>query len=90
MKMGKYGTIILDLYKGGIRAHCPELSDDPDDPDVLELGQYDEFIPRGDGNALMDFINDVDGLLHPDATFTLTEKGKKSVRKNKERHGDDD
>ena len=65
--MGKFATITLDLYKKGIRAYCEELSEEGD--------EFEEFIPRGDGNALMDFINEVEGICHPDTRFRLTEKG---------------
>lgn len=73
--MGKFATIQLDLYKGGIRAYCPDLSDD----DYL----CEEFIPRGDGQALIDFINEVDVFTNPDTVFALTEKGKKEAKKLK-------
>ena len=78
--MGKFATITLDLYKKGIRVRCEELSDDEED--------YEEFIPRGDGQALMDFINSVEDICHPEARFSLTEKGKEEydrLRADKEK-----
>ena len=71
--MGKFATITLDLYKKGIRAYCEELSEDGED--------YEEFIPRGDGQALMDFINSVEDICHPEARFSLTEKGKEEYER---------
>ena len=79
MTMGKFATIQLDLYKGGIRAYCQDLSDCDD--------LYEEFIPRGDGQALIDFINEVDELTNPDTVFALTEKGKNEAKKL---NGDDE
>lgn len=69
--MGKFATITLELFKKGIRAYCEELSEDGD--------EFEEFIPRGDGQALMDFINEVEGYCHPDARFSITEKGRQSL-----------
>ena len=71
--MGKFATIQLDLYRGGIRAYCQDLSDGDD--------LYEEFIARGDGQALIDFINEVDELTNPGTVFVLTEKGKKEAKK---------
>lgn len=66
-----YATITLELFKSGIHATCEDTGDD-------------EFIPAGDGNKLIDFINEVDELTNPDATFTLTEKGKEYARRLRE------
>ena len=72
--MGKFATITLDLYKKGIRAYCEELSEDGD--------EFEEFIPRGDGQALMDFINEVEDYCHPDARFRIAEEGRLSLDRN--------
>ena len=58
-----YATITLELFKSGIKASCEDCNEE-------------EFIPRGDGDKLMDFINNVDDFCHPDTTFTITEKGR--------------
>lgn len=71
--MGKFATIRLELFKAGIRAVCDDLSDEDE--------TYEEFIARGDGDALLDFINEVEGVCDPEARFALTEKGKKSVER---------
>ena len=80
--MGKFATITLDLYKKGIRAYCEELSEDGD--------EYEEFIPRGDGQALMDFINEVDTFCNPETKFKLTEKGRKEAEKLKRQENGED
>ena len=69
--MGKFATIRLDLFKHGIRAVCEDMSDGEE--------TYEEFIPRGDGNALMDFINDVEFACDPDTRYVLTEKARKEM-----------
>jgi hypothetical protein len=59
-----YAKIELELYKSGMRVSCEDTGDET-------------FIPRGNGNALMDFINNVDEICDPEATFVITEKGLK-------------
>lgn len=61
---GEYATIVLHLIPGGIYAECEDT-----DAGVM--------INKGDGNSIMQFINDVEGACDPDATFELTEKGAK-------------
>ena len=56
-------TIILELFKSGIHLTCEDTG-------------HDEFIPHGDGNKLVDLINEIELDTDPDATFTLTDKGK--------------
>ena len=63
-----YATIVLELYKSGIKASCEDCDSE-------------EFIPRGNGNKLMDFINEVDDICHPDARFEITEKGREHLKK---------
>lgn len=58
-----YATITLELFKSGMRVSCEDINDET-------------FIARGDGNALIDFINNVDEICDPDATFELTDKGR--------------
>lgn len=59
---GEYATIVLHLIPGGIYAECEDT-----DAGVM--------INKGDGNSIMQFINDVEDACDPDATFELTEKG---------------
>lgn len=56
-------TIVLELFKSGIHLTCEDTG-------------HDEFIPHGDGNKLVDLINEIEFGTDPDATFTLTDKGK--------------
>ena len=66
-----YANINLELFKSGIHLTCEDTDED-------------EFIPKGNGDMLMDIINEIDALCNPDAIFTLTEKGKEYVEKLKE------
>lgn len=66
-----YAKINLELFKSGIHLTCEDTGED-------------EFIPTGNGDMLLDIINEIDALCNPDATFTLTEKGKEFVEKLKE------
>ena len=56
-------TIVLELFKSGIHLTCEDTG-------------HDEFIPRGDGNMLVDLINEIELDTDPDGTFSLTDKGK--------------
>ena len=60
----KQATIILDMYKSGIHLTCEDTD-------------HDVFIPHGDGNALMKELNAIYDVTDPDATWELTEKGKR-------------
>ena len=64
-------VITLELYNSGIHFVCDDTS-------------TDDFIPRGDGNKLMELINNVQDLTDPDAIFKLTEKGKEYLKRLKE------
>ena len=59
----KQATIILDMYKSGLHVTCEETG-------------HDEFIQHGNGNRLMEILNIIQDVTDPDATFTLTDKGK--------------
>lgn len=61
--MGKFCTITLELYDNGMHFIC-------DDADM------DELIPQGDGNKLMELLNEASLRTDPDTTYSLTEKGK--------------
>ena len=40
--------------------------------EVLDIGK---FVAKGDGNAIMDILNQKDDVTNSNATFILTEKG---------------
>jgi hypothetical protein len=63
-----YATIVLELFKSGMHVTCEEA-------------EIDEFVPTGDGNKLMDIINDIDDICNPDAEFVITEEGKAFLEK---------
>lgn len=63
----EWATITLHLTKYGILAECEEL-------------EMENFIKKNDGNALMDFINEVEVLCDPETTFQITEEGKKILK----------
>ena len=56
--------ITLELYNSGIHFMCDDTGED-------------DFIPIGDGNKLIELINKVQYETDPNATFALTEKGRK-------------
>jgi DNA-binding transcriptional regulator WhiA len=60
----KIAEITITLYQQGLIARCKELE--------MESMCVD-------GNALMDFINEVQEFTDPDVRYKLTEKGKKAV-----------
>lgn len=70
---GEYATVVLHFYKAGIFAECEELDSG-------------EFIPKGDGKALMKFLNDVDDCTDPEAKYVLTEKGMRMAEQLKKKN----
>ena len=66
-----YATIKLEMFKSGMHVTCEET-------------EHDEFVPAGDGNKLMDILNEIDDLCNPDATFVVTEKGKEHLEQLKD------
>lgn len=68
---GEYATIVLHLLPGGIYAECEDT-----DAGVM--------IGKGDGNSIMQFINNVEDMCDPEATFELTEKGRAMVLREKQ------
>ena len=60
-------TITLELFKSGIHLSCEETG-------------TDEFIPNGDGNKLMEILNNIQDITDPDTRWGLTEKGKRLVQ----------
>lgn len=65
---GENTTAILHFFDNGLYIECKDL----------DIGK---FIPSGDGNALMEVINDIDDLTNPNTTFFLTEEGGKLAEK---------
>ena len=62
-----YATITLKLFKGGILFKCEEA-------DVSDV------IPFGNGNRLMELINEVEEMCYPDATYEVTEEDEKFLK----------
>ena len=56
-------TIVLELFRSGIHLTCEDTG-------------HDEFIPHGDGNKLIDLINEIEIETDPNTTYSLTAKGK--------------
>lgn len=61
-----YEEIKIKMYEHGLNIICEQC-------------EIDEFIPHGDGNKLMDILNEIWDLNF--AKFTLTEKGKELLEK---------
>lgn len=74
--MEAYATIKLELRKAGIIATCEDIEEEV-------------FIKHGDGNALIDFINNVEDICDPEATFQITEKGREYLKSLIENEGED-
>ncbi len=70
---GENITATLHFFDNGIYVECEDL----------DIGK---FITKGDGNALMDVINDIDDVTNSNTTFFLTNKGEeKADRLSKEK-----
>lgn len=63
---GENTTAIFHFFDNGIYIECEDL----------DIGK---FVTKGDGNAIMDILNQIDEVTDPSATFVLTEKGKKAA-----------
>lgn len=63
---GENTTAIFHFFDNGIYVECEDL----------DIGK---FVTKGDGNAIMDILNQIDEVTDPYATFVLTEKGKKAA-----------
>lgn len=63
---GERMSAIFHFFDNGIYIECEDL----------DIGK---FVPKGDGNAIMEVLNEIEDFTDPDATFTLTEKGKKML-----------
>lgn len=64
---GEYAVITLHLFRHGIYAECDDVNDGT-------------FIKAGDGQGIVDFVNQVDSICHPDTTFTITDKGREMLK----------
>lgn len=67
---GENTTAVFHFFDNGIYVECGDL----------DIGK---FIPKGDGNAIMDILNDIDSITNSNTTFRLTEKGKKLLENAK-------
>lgn len=67
---GENTTAIFHFFDNGIYIECEDF----------DIGK---FIPKGDGNAIMDTLNDIDDLVNSEARFVITEKGKKLLENDK-------
>lgn len=67
---GENISAVFHFFDNGIYIECEEL----------DIGK---FVSTGDGNAIMEVLNDIDSVSNSNATFTLTEKGKKLVEQSK-------
>lgn len=63
---GENTTAVFHFFDNGIYVECEDL----------DIGK---FVTKGDGNAIMDVLNQIDEVTDPSATFVLTEKGKKAA-----------
>lgn len=64
---GEMATINIHLFPNGMYVECEDIDDA-------------KFIPEGDIQPLIDFINEVSDFTDPNARFALTEKGKQKVK----------
>ena len=64
---GEMATVNIHLFPNGMYVECDDIDDA-------------KFIPEGDIQPLIDFINEVSGLTDPNARFALTEKGKQKIK----------
>lgn len=65
---GERMSVIFHFFDNGIYIECEDL----------DIGK---FVSKGDGNAIMEVLNEIEDYSDPNATFTLTEKGKKMAAK---------
>ena len=65
---GENISAVLHFFDNGIFVECDDLS----------IGK---FISKGDGNALMEIINDINDFTNSNTTFLLTEKGEEEAKR---------
>ena len=61
---GERISAIFHFFDNGIYIECEDL----------DIGK---FVSKGDGNAIMEVLNEIEDYSDPNTTFTLTKKGKK-------------
>ena len=59
---GENTTAIFHFFDNGIYVECEDL----------DIGK---FIAKGDGNAIMDILNQIDDVTNSNTIFVLTDKG---------------
>ena len=75
--MESYAKVVIEFRKAGLVVSCEDIGEEI-------------FIPRSKDsdkspiNKLVDFINNVEDICDPDATFTITEEGKKWLEEQKQ------
>ena len=67
---GENTTATFHFFDNGIYIECEDL----------DIGK---FVAKGNGNAIMDILNQIDDVTNSSTTFTLTEKGKALLDKLK-------
>ena len=67
---GENTTAIFHFFDDGIYIECEDL----------DIGK---FVTKGDGNVIMDILNQIDDVTNSSTTFVLTEKGKALLDKLK-------
>ena len=67
---GENTTAVFHFFDNGIYIECEDL----------DIGK---FVTKGNGNAIMDILNQIDDVTNSSTTFTLTEKGKALLDKLK-------
>ena len=61
---GENTTATFHFFDNGIYIECEDL----------DIGK---FVAKGNGNAIMDILNQIDDVTNSSTTFVLTKKGKK-------------
>lgn len=75
--MESYAKVVIEFRKAGLVVSCEDIGEEI-------------FIPRSTDsdkspiNKLVDFINNVEDICDPDATFFITDEGKKWLEKSNE------
>lgn len=63
---GEYAQVTIHFFENGLFV-------------VNENLDIGKFIPSGNGNALMDVLNEIDDIMNPESRFVLTEEGEKQA-----------
>ena len=67
---GENTTAVFHFFDNGIYIECEDL----------DIGQ---FVTKGNGNAIMDILNQIDDVTNSSTTFVLTKKGEALLDKLK-------